>query len=174
MEPEKLYKGLALRFGGLLRKNIVFECGGGWAELIERLFTDLDKIIPADIDFHVVQIKEKMGGLRVYYSPLPKAATDQLRWDIYRLISLAEARSYHTCEECGRPGKLRSRGGFFFVGCDRHADEDGDDHRGCRAAIVEQKHPFYERFEDATKWHRYDPELDDFVPCDPPEGFEGK
>lgn len=173
MEPEKLYKGLALRFGGLLRKNIEFACGEGWAAILERLFLDLEKVIPVAIDWHAVQIKEKMGGLRVYYDIKPRDVPDDLRWAIYRLVSLAEARSYDTCEQCGRPGLLRNRTGFFFVSCDRHADEEGETHHRRRAVVVEQ-YPHYERFADERAWFLYDPDIDDFVPCDPPEGFEGR
>jgi len=59
-----------------------------------------------------VQVKEKFGGLRFYV----QAATDEH----YNYISFAESMSYHTCEECGAPGK-RYTDGWHQTLCDIHA-----------------------------------------------------
>jgi RNA polymerase-binding transcription factor DksA len=45
------------------------------------------------------QVKEKFGGLRFYMT----SENDEIR----KLISEAEALSYETCEECGKPGEER-------------------------------------------------------------------
>jgi hypothetical protein len=63
-----------------------------------------------------VQVKEKFGGLRFYV----QAATDKH----YQYISFAESMSYHTCEECGAPGKTYTDGWHRTL-CDIHADMDG-------------------------------------------------
>jgi hypothetical protein len=59
------------------------------------------------------QIKEKFGGLRFYVD----RATDK-HWNF---ISVAESMSYHTCEECGAPGK-RYTDGYHQTLCDIHAE----------------------------------------------------
>ena len=59
-----------------------------------------------------VQVKEKFGGLRFYV----QAATDKH----YSYISFAESMSYHTCEECGAPGKTYTDGWHTTL-CDIHA-----------------------------------------------------
>ena len=47
-----------------------FECGDGWYDILERLFTKLDKIAPERVV--IDQVKEKFGGLRVYYTYIGK------------------------------------------------------------------------------------------------------
>jgi hypothetical protein len=59
-----------------------------------------------------VQVKEKFGGLRFYV----QAATDKH----YQYISFAESMSYHTCEQCGAPGKTYTDGWHTTL-CDIHA-----------------------------------------------------
>ncbi len=62
------------------------------------------------------QVKEKFGGLRFYVN----GATDK-HWNY---INFAESMSYHTCEECGAPGK-RYTDGWHQTLCDIHADMQG-------------------------------------------------
>jgi hypothetical protein len=61
------------------------------------------------------QVKEKFGGLRFYV----QAATDKH----YNYITFAENMSYHTCEECGKPGTYYPFG-WHHVSCDEHATEE--------------------------------------------------
>lgn len=63
-----------------------------------------------------VQVKEKFGGLRFYV----QAATDKH----YSYITFAESMSYHTCEECGAPGKTYTDGWHITL-CDIHAAMNG-------------------------------------------------
>jgi hypothetical protein len=59
------------------------------------------------------QVKEKFGTLRFYVW----AATDKH----YNYITFAESMSARTCETCGKPGKLHSRG-WYYVACEEHTD----------------------------------------------------
>lgn len=61
-----------------------------------------------------VQIKEKFGGLRFY--------VDRASDEHYNYIHFAESMSYHTCELCGKLGKLYTDG-WHTVLCDEHAKE---------------------------------------------------
>ena len=76
-----------------------FECGDGWVNLLDELFT---KIKTLNEDFIIVQVKEKYGGLRVYTS----SGSDAL----YDLLDEAEKKSYTVCEDCGEDGKPRGSG----------------------------------------------------------------
>lgn len=57
------------------------------------------------------QIKEKYGGLRVYFS-----GGDQY---IEGLVSMAEAMSYHICDVCGNKGEA-NKDGWISVRCEAH------------------------------------------------------
>lgn len=57
------------------------------------------------------QIKEKYGGLRVYFS-----GGDQY---VEGLVSMAEAMSYHICDVCGNKGEA-NKGGWISVRCEAH------------------------------------------------------
>lgn len=83
-----------------------FECDDGWASLIAELEAKLKALSP---DYTVSQVKEKFGGLRYYANPGEVDPETSERF--YDLIREAEAKSYETCERCGRPGQLARRGG---------------------------------------------------------------
>lgn len=61
-----------------------------------------------------LQVKEKYGGLRFYYT-----GGDDV---IEGMVSLAETLSFRTCEICGSPGKPR-RDGWVRTLCDSHAKD---------------------------------------------------
>jgi len=65
--------------------------------------------------FHVVQVKEKFGGLRFYVTP----ATHK----IFDRIHEVEEESFHICEVCGKPGKLRNKIPWWQTLCDTHLQE---------------------------------------------------
>lgn len=59
------------------------------------------------------QVKEKFGGLRVYFS----GGDDYVEG----LVSMAEALSYYVCEICGNKGEA-NKGGWISVRCEVHKD----------------------------------------------------
>lgn len=67
-----------------------YECGDGWRNLID---TTIDMIQATDRRIVIDQVKEKMGGLRIYYHPVNA--------DADRIIEYAEAIAAETCELCG-------------------------------------------------------------------------
>jgi hypothetical protein len=97
-----------------------FECGPGWAGLLERLFHNLGHILRSSGDRIVIkQIKEKFGTLRVYWQGAVDADTDTVIDDA---ILLAAFRSEVTCQTCGQPGQMRKSGfGWYHVACNSHA-----------------------------------------------------
>jgi hypothetical protein len=73
------------------------------------------KVVPeACSQVVAMQVKEKFGTLRFYYS----GGDDYVRG----LENMAESMSAVTCEECGSPGVVR-KGGWIRVLCDTHAED---------------------------------------------------
>lgn len=63
-----------------------------------------------------IQVKEKFGGLRFYYS----GGDDFVRGVVY----MAESMSYDTCEVCGSPGKNTNLKGWYRTVCKEHGGTD--------------------------------------------------
>ena len=93
-----------------------FECGDGWFEVVWRLCSDLEPLV-TELEketgerFEVLQVKEKLGTLRVYASH----QTDAIYWR----IEAAALEASRTCEACGKPGRQREPDGA--TACDEHA-----------------------------------------------------
>jgi hypothetical protein len=84
------------------------------AEQIKNNYLNDD--LPPRIQQVVVgQVKEKFGTLRFYYSGGDEA--------IHNYVSMAEALSYVTCDECGAPGKIGGSG-WISVKCQEHGGDD--------------------------------------------------
>jgi len=73
------------------------ETDDGWKELIEVCHRKLKYIDP---DYKIVQIKEKFGGLRYYFSTDLEfgSIAHEIMADI---VSSAERMAGRTCESCG-------------------------------------------------------------------------
>lgn len=102
-----------------------FDCGDGWYALLKEACLALEPIMAAlkakDPEayslgyFRATQIKEKYGTLRFYLSG-NTPETDAI-------IAKAEKRSAVTCEQCGKPGKMRGRG-WLYTACNRHTKKE--------------------------------------------------
>lgn len=98
-----------------------FECDNGWYSIIKRAAERLEPlvIIAKREDstgwkygyYHASQVKEKYGTLRFYLS----SATDEM----YAIAAEAEKQSAKTCEQCGKPGRLRGRD-WLYTACEQH------------------------------------------------------
>ena len=126
----------------------------GWHPLLMRLCAGIDALLTDQEaeQCEVMQIKEKFGGLRFYVRlgqaerismDISSSDGDRLRLEaltvkpepdmlarIHLLIREAEVEAARTCEDCGKPGKLR-RGGWMRTLCDedwvRHQRRNDDD-----------------------------------------------
>ena len=105
------------------------ECNSGWYELLssvcwrisqhekniedrKRILADRPEKIKEDLEYNAVkfdQIKEKNGGLRIYYN----GGDNYVRG----VVSMAEEYSYKVCEVCGNSGKP-NKGGWISTLCD--------------------------------------------------------
>ena len=116
------------------------QCPDGWDAAVGQALEELAAL--ADETGHavrLVQVKEKLAGLRIYarmdYVPSDPADTHDygpggrllghdeepgtLRARVAAIIRAAEARCEVACEECGAPGRVHS-GGPISVLCDAH------------------------------------------------------
>ncbi len=95
-----------------VRATVGFECGPGWADLLDALFTWLAEIAPR-ADWHPVQVKEKFASLRFYWTgDLPDLGQ--------QVIKAAEHVSGNVCEVCGAPGALEHDSGWMTTRCRLH------------------------------------------------------
>jgi len=112
------------------------ECNNGWYELLSsvcwRIFQHekniADRVMirnennkendQSDLDYIPVkfdQIKEKFGGLRIYFS----GGDDYVEG----IIDMAEEYSYKVCEVCGNSGKP-NKGGWITTLCNNCRNKD--------------------------------------------------
>ena len=94
-----------------------FEHDDGWFYILWRLCEDLEPLVAefekaSGIKFEVLQVKEKFGGLRFYVNCRRNEA-------ICQRIDVAIQESFHTCEICGQPGRLREERWIKTL-CDLH------------------------------------------------------
>ncbi len=87
------------------------DTGDGWYNIIDTLCRQIQWHIehnlnkdenPETVNVEAIQVKEKFGGLRFYYS----GGNDF----ISGLVDMAEGMSGRTCEDCGNPGTQNSTG----------------------------------------------------------------
>ena len=94
-----------------------FECGDGWYAIVEELSEELEAIARAGGQnrLNVVQVKEKLAALRVYFDrPAPEKAI--------AIVDAAIRKSRVACEFCGAPGELsRYREGWLKTLCGKCA-----------------------------------------------------
>ena len=126
-------KNLCEKYSSLL-KDKYLECGPGWADVLACLFEQIktheaflehsgvriieqeDEILDED-DYcrvKIYQVKQKFGGLRVYYD-----GGDNI---IRNFVNQAEDKALTVCEYCGSKDnvKLRRRNSWLYTGCDKH------------------------------------------------------
>lgn len=102
-----------------------FQCGDGWYKLIRKLSKKLEKLVEKEMRIepvagmedildeylfpHASTVKEKFGTLRFYMT----TSTDEMEAEIDKAIR----ESARTCEDCGRPGRNKSVGGWYRTQC---------------------------------------------------------
>ena len=94
--------------------------GDGWRAVVEKAVERIDAALaggPGRVE--IVQIKEKLGGLRMYFHSRDLSAGSLAK--VREAIDLAEARADCTCETCGAPGRLYDKGGWLSTRCELHA-----------------------------------------------------
>lgn len=127
-------------------QNIGISIARGWESLFVRLCEDIDKLLgPDKRDFHWVQVKEKFGSARFYWTM--KNRSPSVRIDIIsesgvvtplvargegrkpqsvseQIDALVETTSHkiqRLCIVCGKPGAVNNDEPYVLVLCPDHA-----------------------------------------------------
>jgi hypothetical protein len=97
--------------------KLSLEHGVGWFEIIGKCFKEIarEKKQYPDATFNPLQIKEKFGGLCLYYEAKPQ----KFKSAIVPFINIARDQCAESCEICGAPGKL-TNSGWMQVTCPDH------------------------------------------------------
>jgi hypothetical protein len=97
------------------------QCETGWNKIIYSCHSELMAIDPL---YRPLQIKEKFGGLRYYFSTEIK--DQNLVQKMYEVAFKYENLSFQTCEKCGesfaRP--YRTKSGWIKTHCPKHKKEN--------------------------------------------------
>lgn len=117
---EELFKTYPKLFAQVnLPANQTCMCWGcehdeGWFDLLKET---CEKLKDYPVEFE--QIKEKLGGLRIYYR-----ITEDISEEVYKTIdnitTESEDKSFKICEVCGKEGQLSSCRGWYKVLCSEH------------------------------------------------------
>lgn len=91
------------------------ENGAGWNDLIEPIMKRAN-----ELGATVTQVKEKLGMLRIYFSPGQADCSD-----LEEMIEQAEIDSATRCEMCGQPGITMTTGSWLKTLCKEHSTELG-------------------------------------------------
>jgi hypothetical protein len=86
---------------------IPLECEDGWFQIIWGMCEKLEKF---NSPVRFMQVKEKYGTLRVYYSGIWSDIDEEI-------IEQTEKLSETTCEICGNPGKIEVYRGWYKCYC---------------------------------------------------------
>lgn len=83
----------------------------GWADLVHQCHLE---ILDVDPNYKILQIKEKLGGLRYYYQ------SEMGVWvqEIDNIIQKYEELCSSTCENCDNPGSLSLSGRWYKTLCE--------------------------------------------------------
>lgn len=130
-ELDALWSQVKARHQHILFKSIGDMTGPGWWKVLDEAFAQIDALMAQHPDqvFQVMQIKEKFGGLRFYWSAYQKGddavaveRVEALHAELDKIVYQTEEACSRTCEVCGEPGEVRT-GGWLRTLCDVHHQE---------------------------------------------------
>lgn len=108
--PMKTDDEFYTRFPALFRQHPELEIGDGWRKLLWRLCEQIEGVLvekgidPESVSYPVVvQVKEKMGALRLYLDM--RYLDDAVAEKLNRITLDAERDSITVCVICGEPGE---------------------------------------------------------------------
>lgn len=114
----------------------------GWDAVVAEALESLWRLQQdSGVSMRIAQIKEKLGGLRIYvhidepsagafevvderpsHTRLRSSATPgSVRQAVHAIVDAAAARCESICETCGATGELINRQGYLCVACPEHS-----------------------------------------------------
>ena len=89
------------------------ECDAGWNSIIKETLSKLSYF-----PIIIAQIKQKFGGLRIYWEPNKDVHGEKEDFDKVReIIFEADKKASNTCEWCGKPGSTKGSKNWIRVLC---------------------------------------------------------
>ena len=95
--------------------NVSIDCYDGWYTILETLLENLKYM--DEVELRIVQIKQKLGGLRVYVR-FPENTSEEIKGQIFGLTQMSEGMSYKTCEYCGTTKNVGKSYGYIVTCCE--------------------------------------------------------
>lgn len=119
----KSWDDLKAKYPHLIPARFGFQCEIGWIDILDKYFEVVNREMPPTATYEIGQIKEKLGSLRIYDSSYGETLSSVRA--VTDAHALAEARSFYTCEYCGKHGVWSNRRGYLTTVCEDHAVRDG-------------------------------------------------
>lgn len=110
---ESVEQILISEFPDMLQKCVEIYIFNGWYNLVKDALQKI-KEVASPYSINICQIKQKFGGLRIYYDDCPKGKKEEIDY----IIEQAEKKSFETCEITGKNGEIRSLNGWYVTLCD--------------------------------------------------------
>jgi hypothetical protein len=97
------------------------QCLDGWYDIVVEALKKIRKLDHLGA-VKISQIKEKLGGLRIYFVTDEKVETvPKYTEALWIVCNQAETQSYVTCEVCGKPGVLcETPNHWLKTVCEKH------------------------------------------------------
>ena len=92
-------------------------CGSGWADIIKRCH---DELFTKDPHYRILQIKEKFGCLRFYFTPSQMSKYAEMN----SIVLKYEIESSNTCDVCGGEGYISNNYSVKQARCEEHRTEE--------------------------------------------------
>ena len=121
---KKLVKKIPfLKMGDNYKRTWLDEVPFGWQQFALTYFEKIEKILndhDAKDYLRIIEVKEKWGKLRIYYSFVNNSKHEQNKWieDIDRLFSTLENESWKICIDCGRQANYQTND-YVIPVCDK-------------------------------------------------------
>lgn len=132
MTDDKIAK-LQESYPFMFTPRTIIECGNGWFNLVDLACRAIKREVEnaqylgVEVSFTLSQVKEKFGGLRIYYDNScdmgitvdPNVMRKYWNSDgkISGIVRMAELYSYHVCEECGERGDCDPKAAYLKTEC---------------------------------------------------------
>jgi hypothetical protein len=91
--------------------------GLGWQPIVKEAVAKIEQL-----GGRIVQIKEKFGGLRIYYVPTTDSSSIWAQID--EIVTEAANRYDQICEKCGDAGVRIDLKGWLKTRCKKHSKLD--------------------------------------------------
>ncbi len=114
----------------VIKEGAYTQVGAGWHSLLDTFYS----AVAEDPNVYVIQVKEKFGGLRIYFDhcciDISKSDEELENYicnhdcaSLYNLVRDLEEKSITICEDCGQAGELRMNRSWIKTLCNTCMNE---------------------------------------------------